>query len=93
MLSQYLCDRFPPTLPAIARDEPSTICDAIRVHAALDPQRPAIVCTEFPPLTFGDKQVPAPHTCVKTFSGVIVNELRGYSPAEIPDVECDSTLR
>ncbi len=34
--------------------EPSTICDAIRVHAALDPERPAIVCTDLPALTFGD---------------------------------------
>ena len=34
--------------------EPSTICDAIRVHAALDPERPAIVCTDLPALTFGE---------------------------------------
>ena len=34
--------------------EPSTICDAIRLHAALDPQRPAIVCTDLPALTFGE---------------------------------------
>ncbi len=34
--------------------EPSTISDAIRVHAALDPERPAIVSTELPPLTFGE---------------------------------------
>jgi hypothetical protein len=32
--------------------EPSTICDAIRVHVSLDPQRPAVVCAELPPLTF-----------------------------------------
>jgi acyl-CoA synthetase (AMP-forming)/AMP-acid ligase II len=33
---------------------PSTISDAIRVHAALDPQRPAIVSTDLPTLTFGE---------------------------------------
>ena len=34
--------------------ERSTIRDAIRVHAALAPHRPAIVCTELRPLTFGE---------------------------------------
>jgi hypothetical protein len=33
---------------------PSTISDAIGVHAALDPQRPAIVSTDLPALTFGE---------------------------------------
>src|SRR5262245_49561375 len=34
--------------------EPATIRDAIRVHASLDPQRPAILSTDLPPLTFGE---------------------------------------
>jgi hypothetical protein len=33
---------------------PSTISDAIRVRATLDPQRPAIVSTDLPTLTFGE---------------------------------------
>ena len=33
---------------------PSTITDAIRVHAELDPQRPAIVSTDLPILTFSE---------------------------------------
>jgi acyl-CoA synthetase (AMP-forming)/AMP-acid ligase II len=34
--------------------EPATIRDAIRVHASLDPQRPAIVSSDLAPLTFGE---------------------------------------
>jgi hypothetical protein len=34
---------------------PSTISDAIRVHAALDPQRPAIANTDLLTLTFSER--------------------------------------
>jgi len=70
--------------------EPSTIRDVIRMHAALDARRPAIVCIERPPLRFGELDRTGTTTPARRYSQALS---RMNCRAEMQGAECDSVTR